>query len=57
MTVRQALIQDDLLRETGKWAKVFDDRDNEVGLNGALEEGGCFKIRLSTDGSMKTKDM
>ena len=49
MTVRQALIQADLLQEIEKGAKVFDEWGNEVGLDGALEEGSRFEIRPGSE--------
>lgn len=39
MTVRLALIQTGLFKEIEKGARVFDEWNNEVGLDGALEEG------------------
>ena len=47
MTVRQALIQVDLLQEIKKGAKVFDEWGNEMGLDGALEEGSRIKVVLT----------
>jgi hypothetical protein len=45
MTVRHALIQADLVQaiETGK--KVYDEWGNEVGLDGAVEEGQRFEVK------------
>ena len=45
MTVRQALIQADLIPEIEKGAKVFDEWGNEVGLDGALENGSRFTLK------------
>jgi hypothetical protein len=45
MTVRQALIQADLFPEIEKGAKVFDEWGNEVGLDGALENGSRFILK------------
>ena len=44
MTVRQALIQSNLLQEITKGARVFDAWGNEIGLDGALEEGTRIKV-------------
>jgi hypothetical protein len=45
MTVRQALIQADLAKEIEKGKKVYDEWGNEVGLDGAVEEGQRFEVR------------
>jgi hypothetical protein len=45
MTVRQALIQADLLPEIEKGAKVFDEWGNEVGLDGALSDGSRLNLK------------
>lgn len=45
MTVRQALIQSDLIREIKKGAKVYDEWGNEMGLDGALEDGMRLELR------------
>ncbi|MBA4394671.1 MAG: hypothetical protein C0407_14060 [Desulfobacca sp.] len=45
MTVRQALIQADLLQELEKEARVYDEWGNEMGLDGALKEGMRLKIK------------
>ncbi len=45
MTVRQALIGSDLLKEIEKGARVFDEWGNEMGLDGALEEGMRLELR------------
>ena len=44
MTVRHALIQADLVKEIEKGKKVYDEWGNEVGLDGAVEEGQRFKV-------------
>jgi hypothetical protein len=44
MTVRQALIQTRLLQEVIHGAKVLDEWGNEMGLDGALEEGCRIKL-------------
>jgi hypothetical protein len=49
MTVRQVLIQTGLLREIEKGTKVFDEWGNQVGLDGALEEGARLEIRPERD--------
>jgi hypothetical protein len=45
MTVRQALIQADLLSIIEKGDKVFDEWGNQVGLDGALEEGSRLYVK------------
>ncbi len=45
MTVRQALIQADLLSTIGEGNKVLDEWGNEVGLDGALEEGSHLYLK------------
>ena len=45
MTVRHALIQTDLVKEIEKGKKVYDEWGNEVGLDGAVEEGQRFEVR------------
>lgn len=45
MTVRQALIQADLLPEIEKGAKVFDEWGNAIGLDGALADGSRLNIK------------
>jgi len=45
MKVRQVLIQADLLLKTEKGYKVFDEWGNEVGLDGALEEGSRLYLK------------
>jgi hypothetical protein len=49
MTVRQVLIQTGLLKEIEKGTKVFDEWGNQVGLDGALEEGARLEIRPERD--------
>jgi hypothetical protein len=44
MTVRQALVQSNLLQEITKGAQVIDAWGNEMGLDGALEEGCRIKV-------------
>ena len=46
MTVRQALIRADLLKEIEKGARVFDEWGNETGLDGALEDGMRLTLRF-----------
>jgi hypothetical protein len=45
MTVRHALLQADLFFKIEKGAKVFDEWGNEVGTDGALEEGSRLYVR------------
>jgi len=45
MTVRHALIQADLAKEIEKGKKVYDEWGNEVGLDGAVEEGQRFEVK------------
>ena len=45
MTVRHALIQADLVNEIEKGKKVYDEWGNEVGLDGAVEEGQRFEVK------------
>jgi hypothetical protein len=45
MTVRHALIQADLVKEIEKGKKVYDEWGNEVGLDGAVEEGQRFEVK------------
>jgi hypothetical protein len=45
MTVRHALIQADLVKEIEKGSKVYDEWGNEVGLDGAVEEGQRFEVK------------
>jgi len=45
MKVRQALIQANLIQEIEKGAKVLDEWGNEVGLDGALEDGMRYVLK------------
>jgi hypothetical protein len=45
MTVRHALLQVNLISKIEKGAKIFDEWGNEVGLDGALEEGNRLFIK------------
>jgi len=45
MTVRHALLTAGLLEELKASKKVYDEWDNEIGLEGALEEGARIYIR------------
>jgi hypothetical protein len=45
MTVRQALIQADLISIIEKGARVFDEWGNEVGLDGALSDGSRIYLK------------
>ncbi|MBI5583314.1 MAG: hypothetical protein HY892_05795 [Deltaproteobacteria bacterium] len=45
MTVRQALIQLDLLKSIEEGRRVFDEWGNEVGLDGTVEEGQRFEVK------------
>ena len=45
MTVRHALIQADLVQAIEKGKKVYDEWGNEVGLDGAVEEGQRFEVK------------
>jgi hypothetical protein len=49
MTVRQVLIQTGLSKEIEKGTKIVDEWDNQVGLDGALEEGMRLKVRAEID--------
>jgi hypothetical protein len=44
MTVRYALLRAGLLAEIGE-KKVWDEWDNEIGLDGALSEGARIFVR------------
>ena len=44
MTVRSALIQTGLLEEIMNGGRVFDEWDQEIGLDGALEEGSRLRV-------------
>jgi hypothetical protein len=45
MTVRQAMIQTDLILKIEKGFKVFDEWGYEVGMDGALEEGSRLYVK------------
>jgi hypothetical protein len=45
MTVRQALIQLELLEAVEEGRRVFDEWGNQVGLDGTVEEGQRFEVR------------
>jgi hypothetical protein len=45
MTVRQALIQLELLGAVQEGRRVFDEWGNQVGLDGTVEEGQRFEVR------------
>jgi hypothetical protein len=45
MTVRHALIQSDLLKAVEEGRRVFDEWGNQVGLDGAVEEGQRFEVK------------
>ena len=45
MTVRHALIQLDLLAAVEQGRKVLDEWGNQVGLDGAVEEGQRFEVK------------
>jgi hypothetical protein len=45
MTVRHALTAADLLKDITFGKKVFDDRGNEIGLDGAIEGGLKIYVR------------
>ncbi len=45
MKVREALIQAGLLQEIEKGGKVFDKWGNEVGLDGAVENGCRYTLK------------
>jgi hypothetical protein len=45
MTVRLALIQADRIKEIENGKKVYDEWGNEVGLDGAVEEGQRFEVK------------
>jgi hypothetical protein len=45
MTVRQALIQLDLLEAVEEGQRVYDEWGNQVGLDGTVEEGQRFEVR------------
>ncbi len=45
MTVRHALIHENLLPEVTRGAKVFDAWGNEIGLDGSLAENAQIYVR------------
>ena len=45
MTVRHAIISAGLLKELEASKKVFDEWENEIGLDGALSEGAKIYVR------------
>jgi hypothetical protein len=45
MTVRQALMQLDLLGAVEGGLRVFDEWGNQVGLDGTVEEGQRFEVK------------
>ncbi|MCU0580363.1 MAG: hypothetical protein MUF69_12610 [Desulfobacterota bacterium] len=45
MTVRQALMQLDLLGAIEEGRRVFDEWGNQVGLDGTVEEGQRFEVK------------
>ena len=45
MTVRQALMQLDLLKDVEAGRRVFDEWGNQVGLDGTVEEGQRFEVK------------
>lgn len=49
MTVRQALIQADLIQVIPKKIIVYDEWGNEMGLDGALLEGMRLKVVADKD--------
>ena len=44
-TVKHALIHDRLLKELERGKKVYDQWENELGLDGALSEGARIYVR------------
>ena len=44
MKIRDALIQADLLQDIEKGDRVFDECGNEVGLDGALQDGCRYTL-------------
>jgi hypothetical protein len=44
MKMRDAVIQAGLLQETEKGSRVFDEWGNEVGLDGAVENGCRYTL-------------
>lgn len=45
MKIRDAVIQAGLLQETEKGGRVFDEWGNEVGLDGAVENGCHYTLK------------
>ncbi len=45
MTVRHALVGAGLLKEIDGGKKAYDERGNEIGLDGALVEGAKICVR------------
>lgn len=45
MKIRDAVNQAGLLDEIEKGSKVFDEWGNEVGLDGAVENGGHYTLK------------
>ena len=54
MTIRQALVRTNFFKEVEKGAKVFDEWGNEMGLDGALEDGMRLEVRSPGEGFPKT---
>jgi hypothetical protein len=46
MKIRDALIQAGLLQEIEKGGKVIDEWGNEVGLDGAVENGCHYTLKI-----------
>ena len=45
MKIRDALIQADLFQDIEKGSRVFDEWGNEVGLDGALQDGCRYTLK------------
>jgi hypothetical protein len=45
MTVKHALVRADLLKEIETSKRVYDEWDNELGLDGSLSEGMKIFVR------------
>jgi hypothetical protein len=45
MKIRDAVIQAGLLQEIDKGSKVFDEWGNEVGLDGAVQNGCRYTLK------------
>ncbi|OPY80737.1 MAG: hypothetical protein A4E65_01353 [Syntrophorhabdus sp. PtaU1.Bin153] len=45
MTVRHALIAVGLIRDVESGKRVYDEKDNEIGLGGALAEGSRIYVK------------